>query len=851
MPQPPPLVSTSTPEVGAAPQGAENWVAPKNQPRFFRPGGAGGASAAASKPHGGESASVTSTPAAAPKAEAGAKLDTHVLSTELAKLKGKGGFNLNVTERMRVKELEALLADVEVEAGTEAGAALPEKSGKGVPAAERSVPASIPARTLQKAEAEYVDLIGKTGKEYDKKRELLDAEIVRLREEQEIAEGKGSLGELPEWVEPNRKIKPEGTDTDAKPNYIRPDWLKELSGEPVESPKIESPVKPESAESAQYDSAIEPFSYTVRPEDITAGNLDGGVIDRFSHNATLVLGGDGVTGLIRRKQSELIAQQERYQRGKAKIAGMKEEHGRRGLFGLLESKAVSDARAEVNPVSTEQKSENIKRKKFLEAVGLDEVEDKALLDSFRLWDRVQVEIDKATAQAGGTLTADAEQKLFSRFIDPKHPELMITNTSLDHVDTLRGLQGNLALKTEENKQYSYFHFTEHGWYINEKHERIEGVRVPVHGKKEHFRFQGRQVLEARNAEAQRKLTDAQHREDAVRKAQEGIRRSLPPREKALVALDESLTRIGQFVHERFVPDREELLATITELGTAREALGDLSRMQELGKKHGETITRKTALRLAKLPDEIDDLVNDISKMTDPGERLAECTDLASGLELADQENLDVSRLSRDDQFQLALAQTLLGIPVSVDIKAAAAPEPAGTKPPAEPEAEKPAASVPKPEAGKTAELTPDQVASLPLEVRTRLEREGLLTANQYSGLPVYREIAIQVDQLEQVSGDQLEAALKPAIEAAKSNPQAAEDAMCVEEEMRARVASVIAADTTRGNQQMIEAETRVALEENAKSPDKNIAARAKTALKLLAAVGIITAMASTGGGEQH
>lgn len=792
-------------------------------------------------------APVAGAPVAESAAPATAPVSLTELETRFADLVGKGVVkHAEELEELKAK-INRLKSGEEQQAGRESEDDIPawlkELSTPTEPPAAKDepvAPASTPAKNLAGLEAKLNTLKGKAGGR--KERERLKAEIRKLKSEGEKKpdDQKGI----------SDQTTPAGGERATTPAVE------------AEIPPAEKAVEPEAAESAPYDSAIEPSPYITRPEDITAGNLDGGVIDKFSHNAALVLGGDGVTGLIRGKLDELTAQQERYQRGKAKIAGMKEEHGRR-LFGLAESKAVADTRAEANAAKTAKSSENIVRDKFLEAVGLDPVEDKALLDKFRLWDRVQSEIVQATTKAGGTLTADAETELFSRFNDPNNPELMINGTSLDHVDNLRELQRNLALKTEENKQYSYFHFTEHGWYINEKGARIEGVRVPVHGKKESFRFQGRQVLEARNAEAQRKLTDAQHREEAVRKAQEGIRKTLPAREKALVESGERLTRIGQFVQERFVPDREELLATITELGDAREALGDLSRMQELGRKHEETITRKTALRLADLPGEIDDLVGDISEMTDPRERLAECTDLARGLQLADQENPDVSRLSRDDQFQLVLAQTLLGIPAAPE----PTPPPAGQPPEEPPEApaltETRTVSQMKAEELNTlgieglraisAKLTPDQVASLSLDTRSSLEQEGLLTANQYGKLPEVIDIANLANQLELVPDNQVAGELKKMVEAARQKgEEALGDVKLLLEELRARVAAVISSDSPAdADQPMMHDGAKAALEKNLTSPDKTVAARAKTALKLLGAAGLMALMASNTGGEQH
>lgn len=718
------------------------------------------------------------------------------------------------------------------------------KEAAAAPAAEADAPA---AETLADLKAKLDALRGKAGGK--KERERLKAEIrkVKLKEQEApvvpATEADASAGETQDKILVNRLIQ----------------RIRDL-GKPETSPAEEA------AETEVYDSTREPSPYTTRPEEITAGNLDGGVIDRFSHNATLVLGGDGVTGLIRGKLDELAAQQERYQRGKAKIAGMKEEHGRR-LFGLAESKAVADARAEVNAANTAQNSESTVRNKFLEANAFNEIIETTVKTTDEKGQQVEkvvqqtvyeqfkklYDIESAIAQAdslaagrGTPLNPKEENELFLRLKDTAQA------AGIDKVTTLQSLKSNLEIATG----------TGHNAVMYQWFKKVEtGGNITV-GKKEKrtLKFQGRQVLEARNDEARRNLNDAQNREEVVRRAQEGIRKTLPAREKALVESGERLTRIGQFVHERFVPDREELLATITELGAAREALGDLSRMQELGKKHGETITRKTALRLAKLPGEIDDLVDDISEMTDPRERLAECTDLERGLQLADQENLDFSRLSRDDQFQLVLAQTLLGIP------AEPTPPPVGEPPEKPPAAPAPAETRFSQMTGVelnaldieglraiSAELTPDQVASLSSDLRSSLEREGLLTANQYGRLPVFEDIANVADQLERVPDNQVAGQLKKMVEAARQEGEKAlGDVNLLLEELYARVAGVVVQDNPdRANQQMKIEGAKAALEKNLTSPNKTVAARAKSALKLLGAAGLMALMVSNTGGEQH
>lgn len=600
------------------------------------------------------------------------------------------------------------------------------------------------------------------------------------------------------------------------------------------------------------------------PADVMALPADGRadqVVAPFIHNQHLVIGGGGITGLAENELARLQEEQARYEKGKAKIAGLAKEHGRRN-FGLSESVAVVRARSTLESVRQARIKLDRQREQYFQNRGIDPGE----AAKYEQWFQV-------------------EQMLSASNPDEAQIIRIARTSGVDSVDNLVALRAKLKDYRANNSQYGRFIAFEEGGEVTEIRGRNITRKITVE--------KGRVALSAEFEKSKKELEDAFRRQEAVKRASEGIRRTLPKRERALLAHINRVNRIVEAVTEDFVPDAvatEQTIGLISEYSQTEAKLRSYQAdMEDPGQpdvvikafsKKGLTkgIT-DTGIRLANLRDGLADL-------TDPRRRLAKAKVLAKGMELADQANLDPATLSMEDQFQLAVVETLLGRSPRVTLRkvAAAAPAPAPAAPPSPGELppEDSANKRPNPvrrKAGETItisgmtaaelgdmgydilanlayQLTPQQVAGLPEEVRHRMEREGLLSATQYGEIPVYDDIAKLANGLEQIPDDKLEAAcaqLRANAKAQGPEAEAEADKELLLEEIRARIAGVLASDAPQSaNQPMTPDTAKPALEKNLASTDKGIAGRARTALKLLGVAGFMAvSMAPKQEEQQH
>lgn len=547
--------------------------------------------------------------------------------------------------------------------------------------------------------------------------------------------------------------------------------------------------------------------------------------------------------------------------GRATVDELRKEYGKRKL-GLQESTAVENTRKAKDAAEREMKAEERVLNKFYKEHSFDDEEVKGYQTLVQIESRLR-ESGITTAADLSKLNSAQEAELFE-VLEP-----MTREAGVDTAASLRDVLANWEHATQAPQTKNR--------YKTVKAFEVGGATVKS-GKTE-IKPKSRIKLENTNKTAKAAYDGALSLEEKVWQSLKA-RPETDKRIKELATYLQSLRAGENAINIGYMPDRDQLEQTISNLDTAHIVSEKLHKAVsanrvDLTAEGRGVVTYNVDGRLTKDAEKADKAIKTsregLSDLIDPAKRMARFTEFASILPLAQQENPDISRLSPQDRARLAVAQALLGITPSIEL-VAAAPEPA--PPPADQPPEEPPEVSQPPATERTftqmtgvelnalsieglraisSELTPDQVASLPLNLRSSLEQEGLLSANQYGKLPVVEDIAKVADQLERVQDNQVAGQLKKMVEAAgQKGEEALQDIKLLVEESLARVAAVISSDSPAdADQPMMHEGAKAALEKNLTSPNKTVAARAKTALKLLGAAGLMALMASNTGGEQH
>ncbi len=758
--------------------------------------------------------------------------------------------------------------------------------GDGYPSGQKApekpaVPVGKPAKTLVDLKAELDALKGKAGGK--KARERLKREIKKSKPEE-----KKQPAELPN--EPASAESEEAAHSTSAPD------VQHLATQP-EEPPTSSPEAEKGEVPSEVGIEPEPFIHTS-PEDLTLDQVDE-VIGVFQHNADIVLGSGDHDGLISMELQRVQVQIDGQIEGLLKKAeyeigtGLKRvmAEGLRAISRSSESQAVAKAIREENTAVELAVSEERKREKYLERFGLnlsknesgEYIDETQTLKNFAIFDEmvcaIRAEIGVGKTEAIGV--KDRNKKL-GELDEGKRAELftkleeLAQKAGIDAVlqGNLMGLVSNLDVTTTVNPAFAPWRKTEHGGTAD---NTVSGKK-----QKQKIQFTGRRALEDQLQKAQTKLAMARKDEIAA-KVKRGKIKDIPSELQNLLNYSDELTVAAGWVREHYVPDEEKLKVCIADRDTNRTAKDEIQIMIDsqaaVNKRRKGTgqKTYKYDVNVLKdrnrLNDSITELNSRLAEIIDPEKRLL---DVNSPLEYAvqlasrvEKDKTPLGSLSPQDRFRIAMARTLVGPPekaMSSMKLVSEPPTPSTSKPPESP----PGAGAPTPAAemrtvgqmtkaelqtlgyegivAVAGELSSAQVADLPLETRLKLMKEGRISDYQYNRVPEVPEIVAQVNALLQMPREEMEQALKSAYERVKDDPEDLEQFRMVEEELRAKLGGAYSKDKRKIPQS--DADRRADLEEKAKSSDKDISEKARGALKVLAAAGLI-AMMSTGGGEEH
>lgn len=414
---------------------------------------------------------------------------------------------------------------------------------------------------------------------------------------------------VPEWMQGERAAE--------VVEHIEPPILVEVAFQPMEFPRVDA----------------------AKPTDDQVSD----VLHFYYQNSTAIRGPS--TSLVGREVARLERLREVYATRRGRWEGLHKAYARR-LGGLQESQAVENATRE------QRQAEQT----YTQAEGL---RTQVLTQNYK---------PEEIAEFENIYQLERYVQRFNTIRDPAeraHLEKLITSLAevvdLDHLD-LPALQKEVE---SMNKAGRYA-----GYRVFRTFETGGDISL---AKGEPLRVESRQALKEKRQTAETVLKKSLRRERASAEAMKRLGKKTPE-ERALGQHFERIELLTDYMNPTdgtgFAPTLEQVGNEYGEIRDCRYKITAIS--SQIDSVHGTNKQRDLSLEVPQswvrtmgdLEKELAEHAETLSTMTRPEARLNRNQKLlkafARGVELLNQPNVDVASLSPEDQFQLAVLQTLLG-----------------------------------------------------------------------------------------------------------------------------------------------------------------------------------------------